>query len=222
MSLELYWAAASPWCWRVRLALAWKGLDHGSHLLDPTLQAHKAPPMLRMNPRGRLPVLLDGDYVVFESVAVLYYLDRRNPEPPLFGRGAQEGAVILRVIEEFQAYIEPHLTAVCAAVAAGTVEDSMDALVGHMVALAGEARTIEGRLSKSDWIVGDQPSAADFVLYPGIRFLEHALEQRAAAALRSRFLPVGVHYPALARWFARVDALPGIAATRPPHWPAAS
>ena len=31
--------------------------------------------MLAMNPRGRVPVLNDGDYVVFESVAILYYLD---------------------------------------------------------------------------------------------------------------------------------------------------
>ena len=42
--------------------------------------------MLKMNPRGRLPVLKDGDYVVFESVAVLYYLDVKYPQVPIFGR----------------------------------------------------------------------------------------------------------------------------------------
>ena len=35
--------------------------------------------MLAMNPRGRVPVLKDGDYVVFESLAMLYYLDRKYP-----------------------------------------------------------------------------------------------------------------------------------------------
>ena len=65
--------------------------------------------MLAMNPRGRLPVLRDGDYVVFESLAVLYYLDRKYPDVPLFGRTAEEAAVIMRVINEFQAYTEARL-----------------------------------------------------------------------------------------------------------------
>jgi glutathione S-transferase len=56
-----------------------------SHHLQTALQEHKAPQMLAMNPRGRLPVLRDGDYVVFESLAVLYYLDLKYPQPPLFG-----------------------------------------------------------------------------------------------------------------------------------------
>ena len=35
----------------------------------------------------------------------------------------------------------------------------------HMI--AGEARTIEGRLSKGPWIVGEKPGAADYMIYPG-------------------------------------------------------
>jgi glutathione S-transferase len=56
-----------------------------------------------------VPVLKDGEYVVFESVAVLYYLDLKYPEPPIFGRTPEEAGVIMRVIEEFQAYTEEHL-----------------------------------------------------------------------------------------------------------------
>ena len=65
--------------------------------------------MLAMNPRGRLPVLRDGDYVVFESLAVLYYLEQKYPAPPLFGHSPEEAGVIMRVINEFQAYIEADL-----------------------------------------------------------------------------------------------------------------
>ena len=46
------------------------------------MQEHKAPHMLAINPRGRVPTLKDGDYVVFESLAVFYYLDgniRKSP-----------------------------------------------------------------------------------------------------------------------------------------------
>ena len=46
----------------------------------------------------------------FESLAVLYYLDLKYPEPPIFGRTPEEAGVIMRVICEYQAYIEPHLT----------------------------------------------------------------------------------------------------------------
>ena len=73
--IDVYWGSGSPYSWRVLLALEHKGLEYRSHLLQFSLQEHKAPHIVAMNPRGRLPILKHDDYVVFESVAVLYYLD---------------------------------------------------------------------------------------------------------------------------------------------------
>jgi glutathione S-transferase len=73
-------------------------------------------------------------------------------------------------------------------------------------------------LSKGDWIVGDAPSAADLFIYPCIRVLHRALLRPGAQELASRFLPAEVHYPQLARWLRRVEALPGHARTLPPGW----
>ena len=87
-----------------------------------------------------------------------------------------------------------------------------------MHVVAGEARTIEGRLSKSDWLVGEHVSAADMVVFPGIMLLLRAMEKREAGELRSRFLPMETTYPAIARWIARIEALPGYERTYPPHW----
>ena len=42
---------------------------------------HKAPEYQKMNPRGRVPTLKDGDFVLYESLAILAYLDRKHPEP---------------------------------------------------------------------------------------------------------------------------------------------
>ena len=109
MAIDVYWGSGSPYSWRVLLALEHKGLTYNSHLLSLAMQEHKAPHMLALNPRGRVPVLKDGDYVVFESLAVLYYLERKYPAKPLFGDSAEEGAVIMRVCCEYQAYIEPHV-----------------------------------------------------------------------------------------------------------------
>jgi glutathione S-transferase len=83
---------------------------------------------------------------------------------------------------------------------------------------ASEARTIEARLSKSDWVVGESFSAVDMVIFPGFQLLRRALERPEARELASRFLPVEVNYPALGRWVQRVEALPGYDRTYPPHW----
>jgi glutathione S-transferase len=89
-----------------------------------------------------------------------------------------------------------------------------------MHCVASEARTIEGRLSKGDWIVGDQVSAADLAIYPFIRLVMHCLRRPGAEELSARLLPAQVHYPALAKWLLRVEALPGFSNTWPPDWPA--
>ena len=218
MAIEVYWGSGSPFSWRVLLALEFKRLPYVSHLLQFSKQEHKSPQMLAINPRGRVPVLRDGDYVCFESLAILYYLDLKHPQPPIFGRKPEEAGTIMRVICEYQAYIEPQLSKIVRAIFSGDADLTGDEITDAMHAVASEARTIEGRLSKSEWIVGDACSAVDMVIFPGIQLLKRALEKPQAAALSSRFMPVEVNYPALGRWMARVAALPGYERTYPPHW----
>lgn len=220
MALTLYWGSGSPYSWRVLLALEHKRLAYESQLLHFDKQEHQSPPMLKMNPRGRLPVLKDGDYVVFESVAVLYYLDVKYPDIPIFGSSPEEAGVIMRVICEFQNYAEPSLSKIVNAMFG---EDeahthSFEELSDAMHVIGREARTIEGRLSKELWIVGANYSAADMVIFPWIQLLRRALDQGAAAELGRRFLPMETHYPALARWISRIEALPGYGRSYPPHW----
>ena len=212
MSIEVYWGGGCPHSWRVMLALELKGLPWISHPVQLDLQEQKAPKMLALNPRGRVPVLRDGDYVVFESLAVIYYLDEKYPEPPLFGRSPEEAGVIMRVINEFQAYTEAGLMSI--------VETSRrahpvlnDSLTHAMHLVAAEARTIESRLAKGDWIVGDAVSAVDIAIYPCIRLLHRALMRPGLAELSSRFLPAEVHYPRLAQWMQRMEGLPGFERT---------
>lgn len=223
MAIDLWWASGSPYSWRVMLALEHKRLPYDSHSLQLAFQEHKAPQMLAMNPRGRVPVLKHDDYVVFESVAILYYLDRKYPDPPIFGRTPEEAAVIVRVIEEFQAYTEPHIMGICRTLLGGAnpLEEpplDADALTDAMHVVAREARTIEMRVSRFDWIVGDDYSAIDMVIFPAIQLLRRALGRPGAEDLSRRFLPIEVNYPALGRWLARIEALPGYDRTFPPHW----
>jgi glutathione S-transferase len=218
MAIDVFWGSGSPFAWRVLLALEYKRLPYVSHLLQFSKQEHKSPQMLVLNPRGRVPVLKDGDYVCFESLAILYYLDLKYPQPPIFGRTPEEAGTIMRVICEYQAYIEPQLTTIVRGILFGKADLDSDEITAAMHAVASEARTIEGRLSKSEWIVGDSCSAVDMVVFPGIQLLRRALEKPQARELSSRFMPIEVNYPALGRWLARVAALPGYQCTYPPHW----
>ncbi len=218
MAIDLYWGSGSPYAWRVMLALEHKGLAYTSHLLQFSKQEHKSPQMLALNFRGRVPVLKDDDYVVFESLAVLYYLDQKYPDPPLFGRTPEEAGVIMRVICEYQAYTERHLMKIVDAYFERPQSVKHDELAESVQVVASEARSIEARLAKSDWVVGETLTAADIVIFPGLQVLLRALHKPEARELSSRFLPLDVNYPALARWIARVEALPGYERTYPPHW----
>ncbi|MGB6452339.1 MAG: glutathione S-transferase family protein [Steroidobacteraceae bacterium] len=218
MAIDVYWGSGSPYSWRVLLALEYKRVAYKSHLLQFSKQEHKSPQILALNFRGRVPILKDGDYVVFESLAILYYLDLKYPDPPIFGRTPEEAGVIMRVICEYQAYTEEHLTKLVQTFLSPQPRASGDDLAGAMHVVAREARSIEARLAKSDWVVGESFSAADIVIYPALQLLLRALAKPAARELSARFLPLAVNYPALERWIARVEALPGYDRTFPPHW----
>ena len=218
MAIDFYWGSGSPACWRVALALECKGLKYNSHLLHFDRQEHKSPQMLAMNFRGKLPVLRDDSYVVFESLAIVYYLDQKYPNPPIFGRNPQESGVIMRVICEYQAYAEPSLKQVFEALSQPNERKLDEGVAEAMHRVAGEARSIEGRLARSDWVVGETFSAADMMIYPDIRLLLRMLQRPRAHELAARFLPLEVNYPAIGRWLDRVAALPGHERTWPPHW----
>ena len=100
----------------------------------------------------------------------------------------------------------------------GNIDEQLEQVTRAIHLVAGEARTIEGRLSKSEWLVGEHVSAADLIVFPGIMLLLRAMEKREAGELRSRFLPMEMTYPAIARWIKRMEALPGYDRTYPPHW----
>jgi glutathione S-transferase len=218
MALELWWGSGSPYSWRALLALEYKQLAYESHVVQFAKQEHRSPQMLKMNPRGRVPVLKDGDYVCFESLAILHYLDRKHPDPPLFGRSAEEAGTITRVICEYQSYAEENIQKIIYAILFQGAEGHMDEVERAMAFATAEARTIESRLAGSSWLVGDSFSAADIVIFPGIQMLLRALERREAQELRARLLPLDANFPAIAAWIERVAALPGYERTYPPHW----
>jgi glutathione S-transferase len=222
MAIDIYWGSGSPYSWRVLLALEYKRIPYRSHLLQFSKQEHKSPTMLRMNPRGRLPVMKEmtngQEFVCYESLAIMMYLDRKFPDPPIFGKTPEDAATVIRLISEYQSYAEEHIAAITRTIFTGKTEGQQDELAKSVQAAAKEARTIESRLATAHWLVGDSFSAADAVVFPGIQLLLRALERREAQDLRARFVPLDANFPSIAAWVRRIESLPGYDRTYPPHW----
>jgi glutathione S-transferase len=74
MSMKLYDLPLSPNSRKVRAAIFELGLDVEIEVIQPREGKHKTPEFLRLNPNGKLPTLVDGEFSLWESNAILVYL----------------------------------------------------------------------------------------------------------------------------------------------------
>src|SRR5918996_2516854 len=217
MAIELYWGSGSPFAWRVMLTLEVKGLAYESKLLEFSKREHKEPAYLELNPRGKVPTLKDGDFVLSESLAIMSYLDRKYPKPPLFGETAEETGLIWRALAECE-YIVSAGDKVVRPMFFGKGLDKVEEIQGAAETLRRELKMIDGRLSASQWLVGDKISAADIGVFPLVQLLLRAASKDAAQPFNLGFLPLAQTFPNIARWVQRIEALPNYQRTYPPHW----
>src|SRR5262249_4418325 len=99
--VEIYWISGSPFSWRVLLTAEVKGIPYEGKLLEASKGEHKTPEFLAINPLGPVPAIPDGNFTLHESLGIMVYLDRKYPNPPLFGRTAEEAGRIFQCISEF-------------------------------------------------------------------------------------------------------------------------
>jgi glutathione S-transferase len=99
VSLKLYDAARCPYCARVRIALAEKGLVPETIEID---LSNRPDWIYDLNPTGRVPVLDDG-FVLPESLVIMEYLDERYPAHPLLPAGAAARARARIAVHRFDA-----------------------------------------------------------------------------------------------------------------------
>ena len=93
--MRLFDSGRAPNPRRVRIFLAEKGMEVPSEQVDIAAGQHKSAEFTALNPMQRLPVLqLEDGTVISESVAICRYFEGLRPEPPLFGRGAREEALV--------------------------------------------------------------------------------------------------------------------------------
>jgi glutathione S-transferase len=164
-------------------------------------------------------VIRDGEFVLYESIAILSYLDRKFPEPPLFGQNAEENGLIWRALSEFICYLQPALQQqIVRPIYGGKVAEQRQSIEDGAGRVHEELKKYEAALGAHEWLASARLSAADLFVFPHFMSLLRAATRPAAEGLQLGILPLEKNYPQIAAWIARVQALPGYDKTFPPHW----
>jgi glutathione S-transferase len=219
MAVEILWVSGSPFSWRVLLAAEVKQVDYQSRLISLEKGEQKTPEYRKMNPRGRSPLLRDGDFVLTESLALMVYLDKIGSGPPLFGATAQESARVFEALSEIGSDFERAAFAFSEPVIFGssTAADPTP-LVKGASKIRSELSHFEGRLATRNYLAATTLSAADLTAYTVVMFILRAAGKDIAKDLDLQILPLETNYPKLAAWTKRIEALPGYDKCYPPHW----
>ncbi len=112
MAIKLYDFGPSPNCQRVEIALHEKGLSYDIEPVDLRKREQKKPEFLKLNPYGKVPVIVDGQRVLFESCVINEYLDETYPIPPLMPKDPYQRARIHVLIDYGLNYIHSQYWAI--------------------------------------------------------------------------------------------------------------
>ena len=105
--MRLHWHPFSLFPRRVRIALAEKGIAYEDVIVDLPGGAHREVAFRALNPFGQVPVLEDGEVVIYESLAILEYLEERHPAPPLLPADAPGRARARQLMQASGDYLAP-------------------------------------------------------------------------------------------------------------------
>ncbi len=203
--MKLYDGGRAPNPRRVRVFLAEKGISVPMEPVDLGALAQKSEAFTAINPIQRVPVLeLDDGTVIAESIAICRYFEELNPEPPLFGRGALEKAMV----EMWNRRLELHLLFPISHVFRNT-HPAMAKMEVPQVPAWAEANkpriadflgVFDRELAKRPFAAGDRYSVADITGMIAVDFMKPAK------------LAVPDECANVRRWHAEVAARPSASA----------
>jgi len=169
LTLHNYFRSSASW--RVRIALALKGLDYDYLPVHLVKQEQSAPGFVAASSTGLVPLLVDGEHRLHQSLAIIEYLDETHPEPPLLPRDAPGRARVRALAQDIACEIHPlnnlrvlrYLTQTL-----GVGEDAKGAWIRHWVedGLAAVERQLAA--APSTFCHGETPGLADCALVPQI------------------------------------------------------
>ena len=191
-NLQLYDFERSGNCYKVRLLLSMLGLDYQRIPIDSSSGETQTAEFKHVNPRGQIPVLVDGEALIWDSMAILVYLARRYGDEPWLPSNALAEA---RVMQWLAVSENELLYGLARARVTVLFNKPFDLGQCHREAAAGVA-AMEQRLADAAWLAAPHPTIADIACYPYVALAEDG---------RFSLQP----YPAVRAWLARVEGLPG-------------
>ena len=141
---------------KVRVALGYKQIPYRFVSIDPADREE----VLRLSGQSLTPVITHGDVVLFDSSAIMRYLDANFPDTPRLYGSDRETTWAIEAWERFsRGQMAAPLMQVVTMRLAG--EDDPDVVVRAAGKFAASAQGIEETLADRDWLVGDRLTAAD-------------------------------------------------------------
>jgi glutathione S-transferase len=205
MSIELYVFPPSPRAFKVMAAAKHLGLDVTLRKVDLTKGEQKTPQYAALNANMRMPTLVDGDFVLWESNAILQYLASMKPESGLLPDDLRKRLDVTR----WQFWDLAHWDPACAAfifeyvakpLVLGIKEPDMAAIAKGTEAFQRAATVLDGQLKGRKFVTGDTLTVADFSLGAAMNMAEIA------------HFPVAP-FAEIKRWYGTLAALPAWRAT---------
>lgn len=163
------WGGGTVRCFRVHWTLAELGLEYRAELIGSRTGATQTPAFRRLNPKEKIPVLVDGDLVLSESAAIICYLgDRYGGDRKLL----PPAGTIERVrYDEWQSFVLMELDAHTLYVIrrhrdlVGLYGAAPAAVAAAEAGFRKQVRVAAGRLAQAEYLLGASFSAADLLLH---------------------------------------------------------
>jgi len=203
--MKLYDTGRAPNPRRVRIFFAEKGITVPTEQVDLIALQQRSPAYSAINPMQRVPALvLDDGTVIAESIAICRYFEALQPDPPLFGRGALDVALV----EMWNRRVEFHLFLPVASVFQH-LHPAMKLMIDPQVPDWGEANKprameflqfLDGELKGRRYVAGANYTVADITALVAVDFM------------RVSKLAVPETLTSFKRWHQEVSARPSAAA----------
>lgn len=211
MAMTFYYGSGSPYAWKVWLALEHKAIPYELKVLSFDRGDTKAPAFRALNPRGTVPTIVDGSLTLWESDAIVEYLEDRYRDKPLLPADPAGRAVVRRIMAEAANYLGPAVGKLFDATIFSKEASNAEHLAEVHRELIDELGRYDAMLS-GDWLAGGSLSLADFAVFSHARLVQRVDQRQPKNGIGGR-MPTR-----LAAWIKRVEALPYYAKTMPPHW----
>jgi glutathione S-transferase len=196
--MKLYLNALSPNVRRVLLTAAALGVELDRQPVDFAKGEHKSPDFLALNPNGAVPTLVDGDFVLTESRAIMQYLASKKPESGLLPRDEASRADVTRWQFWDAAHFSPTLGTIAFEKFVKPMMGMGDPNAAKLdEALAGFRRfaaVLDKRLAGRKFVVGDALTLADLTLASSLMYAKQTE------------VPIA-EFPNVASWFSRIAEL---------------